>query len=641
MPDAGELERLAALKSAITSSPGRVFEIVIDVLGKPNQAGPRCLRYGSVVGGKGRSLQVWSSGMWRDANPAGTPIIDWRGKPRLSGDLLHLVAGKLGLPFHETANLLASKFGVPEVFVRKGSPDAKPFKVVIHRFEELGLYPADENSKAMTYLNNRGLSVPLLKLYRLHQGCVMREGKDHVCAAMPYLSRDGTRLLNVKYRGVDSKVFDSLPEAPPILFGLHLVVPTDKTLVLCEAEIDAMSVKEACPKLNVVAFGGAGRVRGVIEYMRNYINTFESFIIAFDKDLAGEKGTEVVIEMLGMRRCRQVVWTRGVKDCNEMLQKHGPAALADAIQLAEQVAPSTAVNLVKATETIIDRYYGPLYANAYQPEELQKQLRLLPWEATLWAGETGTGKSSVIRQIISKCALTRKERALFITTEDSAADYLADLCWTLKGERPGVEDIRQFATYCQETKAIMITDLTDRDGKKVVSVEGVIKQVEQFVDAYGVKYVVLDNVTFLVSAGNYEKGREAAQHLISLPQRLGISFHVVAHGATKALGMMRESRALKAHEIRGAQELPMGSQNIVSVYRNFTEEVESEDTTRSVLYYALVKARRAADDSERGSVRTIGRWTFFPKAKQFTGEQGAHPVNYLRRIYGTENELAD
>lgn len=631
MADAGVLERLATLKAAILSNPARVTEVVIDLLGTPNQQSTRCLRYGSLVGGPGRSLQVWTNGMWRDANPTGTPILDWKGNPRISGDLIHLTAAKLNLPFQETANLLASKFNVPEVYQQKGSEEAVPFKVVVHGFEEMGLHPATENSKAMVYLNKRGLSPGVLKLYRLHQGSVIREGKDHICAVLPYLSRDGTRLLNAKYRGVEEKIFDCFPQSPPVAFGLHLINPSDKRLVLCEAEIDAVSVKEACPSINVVAFGGAGRVKGVIEYMRKYLDTFETFIIAFDKDPAGEQGEKDVIECLGMRRCKRVVLIGG-KDCNEVLVKRGPEVLADAIENAEQVVPSTMVNLVKATETLIDRYYGPLFAEAYQPDELGYQLRLLPWELCLWAGETGTGKSTVIRQIISKCVISRDERALFITSEDSAADYLSDLCWMLKGQRPEPDDIRKFSAWCHDTKRILITDLTDRTGKRVLNIHEVVKQVEQFVDTFGVKYVVLDNVTFLVSAADYVKGREAATELVALPQRLGVSFHVVAHGATRALGMMgRESRALKAHEIRGVQELPMGSQNIISVYRNFEEEVQSEDSSRSVLYYALVKARRASDDSERGSLRSVGRWTFFPKAKQFTSDRAGRPINYIRK----------
>lgn len=132
----------------------------------------------------------------------------------------------------------------------------------------------------------------------------------------PFLLANGD-LVNVKYRNIeDKKDQRQEKDAAPCLMGWHLINPNARQVIICEGEIDAMSIHQCgLPALSVNQ--GAGNHQW-IETDWNRLDQFDDILVCFDNDEPGDKGAEEVIRRLGIERCRRM--RVGAKDANQWLQ---------------------------------------------------------------------------------------------------------------------------------------------------------------------------------------------------------------------------------------------------------------------------------------------------------------------------------
>ncbi|MEH6941632.1 toprim domain-containing protein [Bacillus sp. JJ722] len=188
---------------------------------------------------------------------------------------------------------------------------------------------AKYSTEPSEYLLQRGITADVQR----QMGVL--DGGNHI--VIPWRGADG-KLLAIKYRSKRGKQFwyerggASLRD---LLWGLDAIYrERARTVVLCEAEIDAMSWRVAgyaAVANGGVAFNSAKRdllVRSPIEEL----------IIATDNDAAGEKlRAEVERAMVGYVRVRQAYVPAAVKDANEALVRGGRQTLHEAICNSEYV----------------------------------------------------------------------------------------------------------------------------------------------------------------------------------------------------------------------------------------------------------------------------------------------------------------
>lgn len=128
------------------------------------------------------------------------------------------------------------------------------------------------------------------------------------------------------------------------LFGHHLFSPGGKRLIICEGEIDALSVAQASFKryqkiYPVVALPGASFAKYLLEY-RDFIRSFKEVIICMDNDEAGEAALKEAMRIVGLDIGKVPKYPPDCKDCNDVLVKHGSSALNEMIWDAHSWSPS-------------------------------------------------------------------------------------------------------------------------------------------------------------------------------------------------------------------------------------------------------------------------------------------------------------
>jgi twinkle protein len=205
-------------------------------------------RVGSVDGENGKSLGVHltgeKAGVWSDfANGE-------------SGDLLDLWAITRHLTLAEAIKDAIRYLGIslPKFEAYKSSNYVKP---KLKNVTELDLL-----SPVMNYLvNERKLSVETIRAYKI--------GECNRDIIFPYWRHD--ELVFIKYlkleRDGNKKNISVEANCEPCLFGWHHIPPDARSVVICEGEIDAMTLYQyGLPALSVPFGGGGGNKQRWIEY---------------------------------------------------------------------------------------------------------------------------------------------------------------------------------------------------------------------------------------------------------------------------------------------------------------------------------------------------------------------------------------
>lgn len=248
-------------------------------------------------------LEPWGdypAGIWSDSGAYDSEFE--------SGDFVKLLSFLRDETREETEEYLTGKYGYDEsgrvVLVNRELKRAKQFRTLSDNIVTCHISP---------YLSKRGISA------EVQSAAGVGYGQHRGFCALPWKSADG-RLLNVKYRATKGKAFFYEKDATPIrkiIYGADTVKPSDQPLVICEAEIDALSWRTA--GFQAVAIGGVGFSESQADILKRL--PVSSFALAGDNDKAGQRFNARAIERLSGARLSLIQYCDESKDANDVLKK--------------------------------------------------------------------------------------------------------------------------------------------------------------------------------------------------------------------------------------------------------------------------------------------------------------------------------
>jgi twinkle protein len=189
--------------------------------------------------------------------------------------------------------------------------------------------PANISAKSdpvMTWLkDSRKLSAETIAAYKV-------VGKDDKYAMFPHL-RDG-ELCNYKLRNIENKKDMRVAGGcEQMLFGWQAIPKESRSVVICEGEIDALTLWQSSFKNVLSVPNGANLKTNNLEYFdkiaERFINTPEIYL-CFDNDNAGRVLREEFANRLGKERCKYVEF-KDCKDANDCLQKYGLDGIIESV----------------------------------------------------------------------------------------------------------------------------------------------------------------------------------------------------------------------------------------------------------------------------------------------------------------------
>ena len=341
-------------------------------------------RVGNIAGDSGKSLGVQltgsKAGVWCDfaTNDSGDLLDLWALKRnlKLSGAITE-AAHYLGITIPKFDPVRSSKFVKPSIM--NGT------KVT-------------SGSQVCNYLiTERKLNTKSIEAYGL------QENEKEII--FPYFC-DG-KLKFVKYLNIarvnGKKQIRVEANCEPCLFGWHLIANHARSIILCEGELDALSLYEyGFSALSVPFGGGSGNKQKWIEHEFDRLSIFDEIYLCFDNDSAGELAVTEIIERLGRHRCHIVKLP--YKDVNECLQNNVTTDIMQrCFNEAKTLDPQELKSATLFAEEVINEFYPPqgVIVGYNTPWDKGKNKILFrPDELSIWTGINGHGKSQFLGQIL-------------------------------------------------------------------------------------------------------------------------------------------------------------------------------------------------------------------------------------------------
>ena len=459
-------------------------------------------------------------------------------------------------------------------------------------------------------INSRGISKEVVEYFSVKMG--FDEDRKPASHYYPYTRNGKTVAYKERKLPKEFRVHGDFKNVE--LFGQSLF-SGGRTLVICEGEIDTLSVAQAFKEYKntiypVVGMASAADTTAILRH-RDWINSFNNVILMLDQDDAGQKAVDTIAKMIKTGKAK--VAKLPEKDANETLMKRGKDAILRAVWDAQEWSPAGIV----MGEDIWDQFMARQevesipYPNCLSG--LNTKLGGMRYgEITLFTSGTGSGKSTVIKEIILDLLERTEDRVGLISLEESVGDT-AEKFISMQLNRP-IQDPPPLSEEEMRTgfdKVFGDERLVLLDHQGSVGDSSLIDKIE-YMCLMGCKYLVLDHITIAVSEGSEGlSGNEAVDKVMSdllkVVKRHNVWLGLISH-LRKAQGgkSFEEGNLASIDDIKGSGSIKQISFDIIAFARNLVAEDEEE---RNTIRFRVLKSRITGRTGDAGAAIYDSRTT--------------------------------
>ena len=380
-------------------------------------------------------------------------------------------------------------------------------------------------------------------------GVVSKDG----AVAFPYIKNG--KLSYMKLRGIEPKSFRREPGGTETclwnLDCLNEPEPSNAPLVITEGEIDALSFL-ASGATHVVSVPDGAQMEkpgeGAIKPSEDTAFTwlweagallpglkrFDKIILAVDDDKKGRVLRDELAVRLGPERCWFVRYPAGTKDANEVLAKHGEAALQDMLADAKPMLPD---KLVPFSE-IPSAEDAPRYSLGWPA--FDPHFMLVPPQLVIVTGKPNHGKSQWALVAVANVARLHGLKTAVLQFEDSPERNRQDLIRHARAH--GIDNPVAWV----DTMFRTISPREDAEGERDFDLGWLTEVIGEAATRHDCKVVIIDpwnEVEHLWGRQDTEATylNRALRQLKRLARRYQIAIVIVAHptkegGKSKTLG---------------------------------------------------------------------------------------------------------
>ncbi len=406
--------------------------------------------------------------------------------------------------------------------------------------------PIKPQLQAVRYLEGRGISAKIAEKYEI------TAHKDHAnTLVFPFFDEKG-KLQFLKYR--DMKYFKGKTyinkngeekkspkewgekKCKPILFGMKQCEDFGQ-LIICEGQIDSLSVTEAGIKNAVSVPNGANGFTW-LPYCWNWINKFSEIVVFGDY----EKGRITLLNEISKRVKITVKHVReedykDCKDANEILLKYGREQVSKCVENAVIVPIRQVVDLADVEDVDVAKI-PKLKTGINQVDSLL--YGGLPFGCvTVISGKPGGGKSTLASQILAN-ALCHEYKCFAYSGELPAYLFKAWLDFQIAGGKHITSRANAWGgmdyIISKNNKALLADwyrgkcFLYDNSQVYEEELESLVTVAENTIRQYGVQVLLLDNLmTALDLEMVYDKNDKYERQSIFMKRlaRLALQYNVL------------------------------------------------------------------------------------------------------------------
>lgn len=454
---------------------------------------------------------------------------------------------------------------------------------------------------ALEFLTNRGFTVETIRKYKIAQ----TEEGDRI--AIPYYK--GGKLVNIKYRTIDDKLFKQEKDAEPTLWNRDNIREDTTELIITEGEFDALALCQY--GFDAVSIPGGASNMEWIETEWEWLQRFNYLILCFDMDKAGEGGVTNAIKRLGEWRCKRAELPE--KDANLCLQNGVDySVMLNAFANAYDFKPAMLLSASDFTEEVIRLIENPNHLAGTPTAFGGLNEYLGGWrecEFTVWSGKNASGKSTILNQEIINLA-SRRIPCCIASLEMPPARYLRWAMVQYTGMQfPDPQTIR--AAMERIGAYVYVINTTEE-----TCIETLVDIFRYAARRYGVKHFVVDSLMRVKMDEHNElsEQKKVCNKLSTLAKEYSGHVHLVAHPRK---GTDDDDKPGKV-DVKGNAHITDIADNVLIMWRPSEElkekaRAKGKDDMDAKLF---IKKNR-----ELGTEGSIKLW-FDPRTKRFSEEKG-------------------
>lgn len=375
-----------------------------------------------------------------------------------------------------------------------------------------------------------------------------------------------------------------------------------RRVVVTEGEPDMLSVAYATRKkwgtiYPVVTMGSSANT-GLLLKRREWLRTFDEVVLWFDNDDAGKDALDKAIKIIGFDKIK-IAKHPVHKDANAVQMADGWEAVLRPIFDAEKFVPAGIISRAVLKERM--RLLNSVHALPYPAcmAGVNKNLKgMRTGEIALFTSGTGSGKSTLVREIILEIKAQTDEKIGYCALEESPEAEAKRMSGMQLSRNTAKDDMEfeelevgfdeLFGKEDEEERIMML----DHQGS--ISDASIVDKIE-YMCLMGCKYIVIDHITILVSEGvDKLQGNEAQDkimnQLLSLVKRYPVWIGLISHLRKVGQGAVsfEEGKLPTMDDIKGSGSIKQISFDIIAFARDLNAASEVE---RNTIKMAVLKAR--------------------------------------------------
>lgn len=461
-------------------------------------------RIGSVNGEPGKSMGVHLSGdktgIWKD----------FAGEEK--GDLLELWKEIRNVSTVQAINEIKNYLGIYD--------NKKIYNMPRKIYQRPKSVKSIENNRAKKYLiEKRKLTEETLEKYKV----------KYIDKNIVFQYFKNGELINNKYLWFDKeshkKQLRTEKNAEQCLYGWQAIDDNQREIVICEGEIDAMTMSQyGFPALSVPYGAGTGEKNNWIENDYDLLDRFDTLYICMDMDDPGRQAAKDIAERLGYHRCKIVELP--YNDVNDCLLKGITASdMADILDESKYIQPVNLKDSYDFVDEICEeinptkdvKYYSPQFHSGFY------RVRMFPEEVTILGGISGAGKTTFLMQLALDM-VSQKHRIVIASLEQKPPKYLKKLVkQAIIKEYPSNKEIREIMEWLSGN--IFVYNYVGMANK-----EDILKTFEYAFRRFGVDFFIIDSLTKLGIAEDDYNGQKAfVDELTNIAVKLSVHIILVVH----------------------------------------------------------------------------------------------------------------
>lgn len=359
------------------------------------------------------------------------------------------------------------------------------------------------------------------------------------------------------------------------LFGMHAFSPSDKIFcVVTVGELDAPSIYEATGYPAVSVNNGDGSARKELAENLEWLLGWKYIILAFDSDESAQKAAKSCLELFEPGQVRTCVFP--LKDASEMLQAGRADDMKKTLWHAQEYRPKGIVTFADLKDRILQ---FPTMGPSWPWKGLTEQTYgVQKGEILVFAGGTGTGKTTLVTDIINHLVVSNNMNVGLCSAEQSPDDTFRRLL----GLNTGI-NVNQLGVEIDSQLLLSAGPLFDDklfcyDRQGIFSTDQVVTFINYAVKAKNCSVIIIDNMKALAASmpDEMKSMSTAIAKFQALCKNLNITIILLSHLAKdKRLGSAggtddswRSGRVPVLENVYGTSALEAASDYVFGLSRN-------------------------------------------------------------------------